>query len=146
MTDAPTPAPDFAPYVPGEENGSRWSGAAIAALVLAIGVTVALLSLKTLGAAWAFPPQGTDYAIPAAGLGLVLGLGIGPDILTVVFGHIALAQTANGARRGRVIAAIALGAGYVHILLWGNRLINAAVAAAGVGSFAEFVPDLFWWA
>ncbi|MEO8263520.1 MAG: DUF4190 domain-containing protein [Pseudolysinimonas sp.] len=140
MTDAPgVPAAAAAPSAP-------WTGSVIAALVLAITLTVALLALKTLAALWAFPQNGEDYSLPATALGVVLGLGIVPDILLVVFGHLALAQTRDGRRGGRVIAAISLGVGYMHVLLWVNRLVNAAVAATGFGSFTEFVPNLFWWA
>jgi hypothetical protein len=115
-------------------------------MVLAVGLTVVLLSVKTLGAAWAYPGNSGDYDTPALALGTLLAVGIVPDLLTVVFGHIALVQTRDGERGGRVIAAIALGVGYLHVLLWGNRLINAAVAAVAGGDLSQLVPNLFWWA
>ena len=142
MTDAPLPAP----YPVQIEARPRWSGLAIAAVVVAILITVVLLTLRTVAAAWSFDeaPDGHDAGALAFG-GLLLS-GIAFDLLCIVLAHIALFQTRGGARRGAVLAAVALGAGYIHVLLWGNRLVNATIATVGSDPMSGFVANNFWWA
>ena len=45
----------------------------------------------------------------------------------------------------RQAAAIAAGAAYLHLILWGTRVIAAAFAASSAGSGAQFLPNVFWW-
>lgn len=130
---APTPSARL-PIAP-----LAWAALGIAALQ-----TLILLIGRTIAAALSWSDDDTTEL--ATGLG---GLGLASVIVTIaiiVLGHLALASTRDGRRGGRAVAGVALGAGYFHLLLWGNRLVAAAIAAGAGGDPGLFLPNVFWWA
>jgi len=121
----------------------RWSVTAVVAFALATAATVALLTLKT--AATVLSTSGDDQTPTAIVFGSLLLLGIVPNILTIVVGHVALFQIGSSGARGRAVAGVAIGVGYFHLLLWVIRVIAAGMVFATTGDPAQFVPDVFWW-
>ena len=122
-----------------------WSPLAITAFALAAFETGALLLVRLIAVTTAYnSAEGTQALATVFGvlglLSIVLTVGV------IVLGHLALRQTKNDVRRGRVLAGAALGVGYFHLLLWGNRVILAAIAAATLGDFTQFLPNVFYWA
>lgn len=113
------------------------------AIVIVAVQTLMYFITKIVGGALANADIASDVATVFGVLGI---LSLLPPVVAVVLAHIALVQTRTGAKRGRVIAAIALGVGYVHIGMWANRIIVAVIAALQMNDPAQIVPGIFWWA
>jgi hypothetical protein len=137
-TQPPAPYPSYAPVV----TTSRSSSATVA-LVLAIVVTAVVMIGRTAAAAVSYSDD--DLTAQTTVFGLLGILLIVPIALTIVFGHIGVLQTRNGPSRGRLVASVALGAGYLHVLFWANRLVDAVVASIGAGDITLVPQNVFWW-
>lgn len=119
---------------------------AIVAVVTGGALTLLYLMVKIV-APWINPDYGSDTSNAISTVFGVLGLlAIIPAGGVVVMGHLALRRRADGTSPGRAIAGVALGFGYVQVLMWGNRILIAAIVAAQSGDFSTFVSDTFWWA
>ena len=64
----------------------------------------------------------------------------------MVLGHLAIRQTRDGSRRGRVLAVAAVALGYLHIAMWANRILVAIIASIAFNDTTQIVPNIFWWA
>ena len=113
------------------------------AFVIVVVQTVLYFITKIVGGAMTSADIASEVATVFGVLGI---LSLLPPVVAVVLAHIALVQTRTGAKRGRVIAAIALGVGYLHIGMWANRIIVAVIAALQLNDPAQIVPGIFWWA
>jgi hypothetical protein len=112
-------------------------GASLTALYLVVKIVAPTIS----------PDLGSDTSIAIANVLGVLGLlAIIPAVAVIVMGHLALRRRPDGTTPGRALAGLALGLGYIHVLMWGNRLVIAAIVASQTGGFGTFIADTFWWA
>jgi hypothetical protein len=140
------PAPAFAPAVVPPPPRRPSATLAIIALVVAASLTLLYLIVK-LVAVSINPDFDSDSTRAIASVLGVLGLlTILPALAVVVMGHLALRRRRDGATPGRALAGVALGLGYFHMLMWGNRVLLALVIATQSGDFSTFVADVFWWA
>jgi hypothetical protein len=86
-----------------------------------------------------------DSTPTATALGALSFLSIVLISTAIVLGHAALRATRDSNVWMRQVAAIAAGAAYLHLILWGTRVVAAAFAASSAGSGAHFLPNVFWW-
>jgi hypothetical protein len=118
------------------------------ALVAAAGIvviqTVALFGSRILAVELSY-----NFFIDSRGTATALGalsfLSIVVISSAIVLGHAALRATQESSVWMRQVAAIATGAAYLLLILWGTRVIAAAFAASSAGSGAHFLPNVFWW-
>lgn len=140
------PAPGVAPAIVPPPPRRPFSALATIALVLAALLTLLYLIVK-LVAVSINPDFGSDTSNAVSSVLGVFGLlAILPALAVVVMGHLALRRRRDGETPGRVLAGAALGLGYFHVLMWGNRVLLALVIATQSGDFSTFVSDVFWWA
>ena len=78
-------------------------------------------------------------------LGSVSFLSIIVIASAIVLGHRALPRIPESERMTRQLTAIVLGAAYLHLILWGTRVVAAALASSTFGSSAMFTANVFWW-
>jgi hypothetical protein len=121
----------------------RWSAAALTSFIIATIVTLLLLTAKTVAASWAYSED--DLNLPAGLIGSLLLFTILPIGVGIVIGHVGLVHTWGGRRRGWVLAALGLGAGYLHLLLWVTRVIAATIVSLKEGDILWFMSEFFWW-
>jgi hypothetical protein len=127
---------------------SRALASASPALVATAGLvliqTVALISSRILAVELTY-----DYFIDSTTTATVFGalsfLSIVLVSSAIVLGHAGLRASRESSVWMRQAAAIAAGAAYLHLILWGTRVIAAAFAASNAGSGAAFLPSIFWW-
>jgi hypothetical protein len=142
-----TPAPPASPAPYGSAPAARTPASVLAIVAFAIVVLQSVLyfTTKTIGAAI----TGSDPA-DTEGLAMVMGvlgiLSLLPPVAAVVLGHIAIRQTRDGKRRGRILAIAAVALGYLHIAMWANRILVAIIAALAFDDTSSIVPNIFWWA
>jgi hypothetical protein len=86
-----------------------------------------------------------DSTPTATALGALSFLSIVLIASAIVLGHAALRASQDSSVWMRQAAAIAAGAAYLHLILWGTRVIAAAFAASSAGTGAQFLPSVFWW-
>ena len=86
-----------------------------------------------------------DSTPTATALGALSFLSIVLISSAIVLGHAALRATRDSSIWMRQAAAIVAGAAYLHLILWGTRVVAAAFAASNGGSGAHFLPNVFWW-
>jgi hypothetical protein len=118
------------------------SRAAIASFALGI------FFMLGLGAFRLANPIVTAQVDPSTGVIDVLGaFGLFTIVLVaivVVLGHMGLASTRGGARRGRGIAAAGTTLGYVLVFIYVNTLIAAAIAST-LPNNGTFLQNVFYW-
>jgi hypothetical protein len=142
MVDVPSipPASVVAPAEPARPSAPV---AGVVSLLLGIFCSVVLLGVRTFAAS--INEVVRQDMIDSNVVGTVLGVfGVGsilPIAAGIVLGHL-------GARkrhaRGRVIAGVGLGIGYLNLALWFNRIVLATieiVATHDPGSFFFWVFD-----
>jgi hypothetical protein len=140
------PAPGVAPAIVPPPPRRPSSALAIISLVLAALLTLLYLIVKLIAVSLN-PDFGSDTTNAASSVLGVFGLlALLPALAVVVMGHLALRRRPDGATPGRALAGAALGLGYFHVLMWGNRVLLALVIATQAGDFSTFVADVFWWA
>ena len=136
---SPPPPPGFSPSVK-----APLSVFALVALIVAAVLSVLHLVVRLLDAA-----LGSSAEIYKSPLPLVLGiLGLASLVVIAVIialGHVGIAQTRPGRKRGRTIAVIATTIGYVLLVLYLNRIIVAIIATV-TQKDGQFTQDIFWWA
>jgi hypothetical protein len=86
-----------------------------------------------------------DSTPTATALGALSFLSIVLIASAIVLGHAALRSSQDSSVWMRQAAAIAAGAAYLHLILWGTRVVAAAFAASSAGTGAQFLPSVFWW-
>ncbi|CAN5389600.1 hypothetical protein BH11ACT3_BH11ACT3_11530 [soil metagenome] len=123
---------------------ARWSRSGIAGLMILALLTPLLLIGRTITVALTYQAGSVSgISDPLGVLGLLF---IVPVVIAVVLGHVGLSHTADGARRGRLLAALTLGAGYLHVALWANRIVDAVVSTIAGGDPSQFIANVFLWA
>lgn len=127
---------------------SRVLATASPALVAAAGLvaiqTVAFFSSRILAVSLTYDFF-VDSEPTARALGAVSFLSIVLISSAIVLGHAALRASLGSSIWMRQAAAITVGLAYLHLILWGTRVIAATFAASSAGSGAAFLPNLFWW-
>jgi hypothetical protein len=140
-----TPAPESVPPASPRPARTPLSVFAVVAFAIVVLQSVLYFTTKTIGAAM----TGSDPA-DTQGFATVMGvlgiLSLLPPVAAVVLGHMAIRQTRNGQRRGRVLAIAAVAIGYLHIAMWANRILVAIIASTALNDTAQIVPNIFWWA
>ncbi|MEO5920728.1 MAG: DUF4190 domain-containing protein [Pseudolysinimonas sp.] len=141
---APGPAAPE-PYAGTPATRTPMSVLAVVAFALVVLQSVLYFTTKTIGAAI----TGSD-PVDTEGFAAVMGvlgiLSLLPPAAAVVLGHIAIRQTRDGKRRGRILAVAAVALGYLHIAMWANRIVVAIIASIAFDDTAQIVPNIFWWA
>lgn len=124
------------------QNSARWSGAAIASFALGI------LFAAGLGIFRVANPLVTYLVDRSTGVIDVLGaFGLFTIVLVaivVALGHVGLAATLNGARRGHSMAVAGTTLGYVLVLIYVTTLVSAAIASS-FNDNGTFVQNVFYW-
>ena len=144
MTEPARPRPEIKRFEYDPSWRRRWSVAAVTSFVLGVLLTGLLVIVKTLGPIWTTDGSG-DRTLEAGQLGGILLMSIFPASAAVVFGRVAVVHTWGDRLRGWMLGALGLGLGAVHVLLWGNRVLNAVIATGRLEDMYWFVPNLFWW-
>ena len=117
---------------------------AIVAFAIVVLQSVLYFTTKTIAAAITAGDSDTEGFATVMG---VLGiLSLLPPVAAVVLGHLAIRQTRDGKRRGRVLAVAAVALGYLHIAMWANRILVAIIASIAFNDTTQIVPNIFWWA
>jgi hypothetical protein len=116
---------------------------AVIALVLAAVTAIGFMSVKVLVVA-----LDATFNATTLGIATVFGvLGLLSIILiaaTIVLGHLALRKSTVH-YRGRILAAVALGVGYLFLALYLNRIIVSVIAIAVAPSSGTFLQDNYYW-
>jgi hypothetical protein len=116
----------------------------VAAAGLVILQTVAFVSTRLLAVSYA-STLFTDTSSTEIMLGAVSFMSIVVVAGALVLGHRALRASAGGSAIVSQVAAIVLGAAYLHLILWTTRIVAAAFAAKNAGASAAFLSNVFWW-
>jgi hypothetical protein len=85
------------------------------------------------------PATGIIDALGAFGLFTIVLVAI-----VVVLGHVGLAATRGGARRGRSLAVAGTTLGYALVLVYVTTVISAAIASSYPDS-GTFLQNVFYW-
>ncbi|MBN9607585.1 MAG: hypothetical protein J0G30_13345 [Actinomycetales bacterium] len=141
---APTPIPSSASTDGAAKRAPR-SGTpfGLTALLLAVVLVVLYLGVRVASVAMSVNYV-DDFDAPALVLGVLGLVAVLPVVAVIVLGHLGAAFSRRS-HRGGVVSGMALGVGYVMLLMWGNRIVSAVIAAAGFGDPGHFVHDIFWW-
>ena len=127
---------------------SRLLAALPPALVVTAGLvaiqTVALFASRILAVELSYD-YFIDSTVTATTFGALSFLSIVLVSSAIVLGHAALRATRESSIWLRQAAAIAAGAAYLHLILWGTRVVAASFAAWSGGSGALFLQNVFWW-
>ena len=123
----------------------RWSWLAVTAFGLVCVVAISVLTGRLIAATTSFDYEGQTLELVQV-LGFVGLFTIVPVAVAIVLAHLAVGDLRRRDRRGILLAGMALGAGYLLAFWYLNRLIAATIATAGYGDFAEFLPNVFYWA
>jgi hypothetical protein len=134
-----------APSEPGPA-ATRTPASVFAIVAFAIVVLQSVLYFTTKTIAASITASETDTQGFATIMGVLGILSLLPPVAAVVLGHIAIRQTRDGNRRGRVLAIAAVALGYLHIAMWANRILVAIIASIAFNDTAQIVPNIFWWA
>jgi hypothetical protein len=134
-----------APSEPGPA-ASRTSSSVFAIVAFAIVVLQSVLYFTTKTIAASITASDADTQGFATIMGVLGILSLLPPVAAVVLGHLAIRQTRDGNRRGRVLAVAAVALGYLHIAMWANRILVAIIASIAFNDTAQIVPNIFWWA
>jgi hypothetical protein len=128
---------------------SRLSLANLSPAFVAAGGLVAIQTVAFFGSRMLAVSLTYDLFIDstprATTLGALSFLSIILIATAIVLGHAALRAVQGSSIVMRQAAAIVAGAAYLHLILWGTRVIAAAFAASSGGSSALFLPNVFWW-
>ncbi len=157
---SPPPPPDSAPSVapvgyavPGYAPvppRPRGSASGWVSLLGAVVLTALYFVVKVIAAVLNSDPGAFDGSSPAAGVATAFGvlglLALVPVGVVIAFGHLGVRVRPDGSNAGRIVAAVGLGAGYVHLVAWFVRLVVAGTVAATSGDVSSFVSNIFWWA
>jgi len=144
MTSTTPVAPEPASIAPAAPTRAPLSVLAVLAFAIVVLQSVLYFTTKTIGAAITASDADLEGFTNVMG---VLGiLSLLPPIAAVVLGHIAVRQTRDGKRRGRVLAIAAVALGYLHIAMWANRILVAVIAAVAFDDTTQILPNIFWWA
>jgi hypothetical protein len=132
---------------PAAYAGARTPVSILAVVAFAIVVLQSILyfTTKTIGAAIT-ASDSDDIEGFTMFMGVLGILSLLPPVAAVVLGHLAIRQTRDGARRGRILAIAAVALGYLHIAMWANRILVAIIASLALDDAAGIVPNIFWWA
>jgi hypothetical protein len=116
----------------------------VAAAGLVILQTVAFVSTRLLAVSYSSTLY-TDTSSTEIVLGAISFMSIVVVAGALVLGHRALRTTEAAPAAVRQMAAIVLGAAYLHLIIWGTRVIAAAFAASSAGASGAFLRNVFWW-
>jgi hypothetical protein len=118
---------------------AAWLSAAGGALLLVLHMTVRLLSV--VSNSWS---ASLDLSFVFGLLGL---LSIVPITVELIVGHLAMAATRPGSKKGRIAAVVGLVVGYVLLVLYFNRLLLVILAlTTGAGDWSNFVQYFYYFA
>ena len=118
--------------------------ALVAAAGLVVIQTVAFFGSRILAVSLSYDFF-VDSKPTATALGALSFMSIVLIASAMVLGHAGLRATQGSSIWVRQAAAIVAGAAYLHLILWGTRVIAAAFAASSAGTGAQFLPSVFWW-
>lgn len=138
---ATTPAPSEP-----QTSATRTPASVFAIVAFAIVVLQSVLYFTTKTIAAAITAGDSDTEGFATVMGVLGILSLLPPVAAVVLGHLAIRQTRDGSRRGRVLAVAAVALGYLHIAMWANRILVAIIASIAFNDTTQIVPNIFWWA
>ncbi len=119
------------------------SSLAVVSLILAAVTAFCFMSVKILVVALSASYTSTSNGVATA-FGVLGLLSIVLIIPTIVLGHLALRKSTSHFR-ARVLAAVALGAGYLFFALYVNRLIVSLIAVITSPHGGTFVQDNYYW-
>ena len=111
---------------------------------LVILQTVAFISTRLLAVSFSSTLY-TDTRSTEIVLGAISFMSIVVVAAALVLGHRALQAPDGASAAVRQVAPIVLGAAYLHLILWGTRIIAAAFAASSAGASGAFLANVFWW-
>lgn len=146
---APPAAADSAAATPPAAPAAPRRASAVPSVIafgLGLLLTVLYLVVKLLSVSLNFQELNDGLQVVVTTLGVLGLVSLLPILLVVALGHVGARAAGNPGRRGRILAGFALGLGYFHLLMWGNRLLVAAIAAASLEDPQQFIPGIFWWA
>ena len=143
MTSTTPPEPMLSASTPAAR--APVSVLAIVAFAIVVLQSILYFTTKTIGAAITAGDAGDSQTFTVV-MGVLGILSLLPPVAAVVLGHIAIRQTRDGKRRGRVLAIAAVALGYLHIAMWANRILVAIIASVALDDTAQIVPNIFWWA
>lgn len=143
---APTESAPATPVAAAPAAPRRASAApAMIAFALALLLTVLYLIVKVLATSLNYQELTDPLQAVVTTFGVLGLISLFPILLVIVLGHIGARAAGNPGRRGRILAGFALGIGYLQLLMWGNRLLVATIAAASLEDPQQFIPGIFWW-
>jgi hypothetical protein len=116
----------------------------VASAGLVILQTVSFISTRMLAVSYSSTLY-TDTRSTEIVLGAISFMSIVLVAGALVLGHRALEATEDSSVVSRQVAAIVLGAAYLHLIIWGTRIVAAAFAASSSGASGAFLPNVFWW-
>jgi hypothetical protein len=115
---------------------------ALIAFILGVTLTVTLTMVKTVAVA-------VSSANDTEVLGTIFGwLGLVSIVVvaaTVILGHLGIRATRPAGKRGRALAVAGVTLGYLHLVLYFNRVLIAIIALFTVKD-SSFVWNIFGWA
>ena len=116
----------------------------VAAAGLVILQTVAFVSTRLLAVSYN-STLFTDTRSTEIVLGAISFMSILVVAGALVLGHRALRASGGDSAVVHQVAAIVLGAAYLHLILWTTRIVAAAFAASNAGANSAFLSNVFWW-
>jgi len=141
--EASIPSPSAQPFVSAEAGASAGiSIAAVASFALGIFFMLGLGLFRVANPIVTMKvnrASGVIDALGAFGLFTIVLVAI-----VVVLGHVGLASTRSGARRGRAVAAAGTTLGYVLVFVYLTTIISAAIATSFPDN-GTFVQNVFYW-
>ncbi len=117
----------------------------VASAGLVIVQTVAFISTRLLAVSYNATLY-TDTRSTEIAFGAISFMSIVVVAAALALGHRALGASESESVIVRQAAAIALGAAYLHLILWFTRVVAASFAVASGGSSGLFLLHMFWWA
>ncbi|HWH27000.1 MAG TPA: DUF4190 domain-containing protein [Pseudolysinimonas sp.] len=150
MTSYQPPPPGYVSQYPAMQQVQtqaprpRLSPLALSAVLVAAGYVFLLVIGRSIAASLAYSED--DLTAVASIFGVVGAMSVVVIAVPIVLGHLALGQTVRGRMRGRALAGVGLGAGYLLLVWWASRVLNAAIASFGAAYPPDFFPQMFWWA
>ena len=124
------------------QSSAPWSGAAIASFALGIFFMLGLGLFRVANPIVTFSVDRSNGVIDVLG-----AFGLFTIVLVaivVALGHVGLAATHTGARRGQGIAVAGMTLGYALVLIYVTTLVSAAIASSFNGN-GTFVQNVFYW-
>jgi hypothetical protein len=141
MVDVPSSQPPAAAPAPVR---SSVSVAAVLSLLFGIICSVILLTVRTIAAS--INEAVTQNKFDSNVLGTVLGIfGVASIVLIVamiVLGHVGARKRVT---RGRVIAGVGIGLGYLNLALWFNRIVLGIIEVVTTHDPTSFFYWVFVW-